>query len=75
MIPANSKWAFGKKKPWKHPLKAIEDALHEKAEGRVFRSDIDKLKRPRGTSQARWNAFKRRAEEESTFFEYTVFDR
>jgi hypothetical protein len=75
MIPANTKWALGKPRPWKHPLKAIEEALHKKAEGRVFRSDIDKLKRPSNVPTHRWQSFRSRVQEESLYFEYTVFDR
>jgi beta-lactamase superfamily II metal-dependent hydrolase len=36
MIPANTKWALGKARPWKHPLESIEEALHTKARGRYF---------------------------------------
>ncbi len=36
MIPSNKKWAWGKSRPWKHPLPAIEAALIDKAKGRVM---------------------------------------
>lgn len=75
MIPANTKWALGKKKPWKHPLQAIEDALQAKADGRVFRTDIDKVKKPDSVTAAKWRGFDRRKNETKLFLEYTVFDR
>ncbi len=36
MIPTNRVWAYGKSRPWKHPMKAIEDALFQKAQSRVM---------------------------------------
>ncbi|PTX56116.1 hypothetical protein C8N43_0767 [Litoreibacter ponti] len=36
MIPSNKSWAWGKRRPWRHPMKAIEQALHEKAKSRVM---------------------------------------
>lgn len=74
MIPANTKWALSKSKPWKHPLKAIEEALHEKANGRVFRTDIAKIKKPSGTNATRWNRFKSKVKETDLYLEYTVTD-
>lgn len=41
MIPTNKAWAFGKKRPWRHPMKAIEDALFEKAKSRVMMIKTD----------------------------------
>ncbi|WP_298291071.1 hypothetical protein [uncultured Litoreibacter sp.] len=42
MIPTNKVWAFGKSRPWRHPMKAIEDALFEKAKSRVMMIKTDK---------------------------------
>ncbi len=77
MIPANTPWARGKKKPWDHPLEAIENALKAKAHGRVFRSDVDEIPKPEDVPAGEWKRFKnpRRTTEEDLFFEYTVFDR
>lgn len=36
MIPTNRVWAYGKSRPWKHPMKGIEDALFKKAHSRVM---------------------------------------
>lgn len=36
MIPSNRIWAYGKTRPWRHPMKAIEDALFQKAKSRVM---------------------------------------
>jgi beta-lactamase superfamily II metal-dependent hydrolase len=71
VIPANTKWAKEKQK-WTHPLPAIEEALKEKAFGRVFRSDVDKVPKPEDINKSEWNKFKKR--ETALFFEYTVLD-
>ena len=73
VIPANTPWALGKAKPWKHPLESIEKALHKKARGRVFRSDVDTVQKPSDVSAAAWKKFKR--QETDLFFEYTVLDK
>lgn len=76
MIPANTRWAEAKKPyPWKHPLKAIETALTEKAEGRVFRSDLDAVERPEGVPARRWRTFEKNTTITPLYFEYTIFDR
>ena len=36
MIPSNKTWAWGKSRPWRHPMKAIEHALIDKAQSRVL---------------------------------------
>lgn len=42
MVPSNKLWAWGKSRPWKHPLPSIEAALVDKARGRVMiTSDLD----------------------------------
>src|ERR1043166_1555513 len=72
MIPANTPWALHKAQPWKHPLPAIEEALHTKARGRVFRIDLDTVEKPSNVNAAEWKKFKR--EETELYFEYTVSD-
>jgi len=76
MIPANTQWAMGKKKPWRHPLPEIEEALHKKARGRVFRTDRDKIEQPDPSvlSQEEWDDFKKLVKEEKLFFEFTIRD-
>jgi hypothetical protein len=75
MIPANKKWAFGKARPWKHPLKAIEDTLIEKTSGRVFRTDeAGGPKKPKGVSADDWKKFTKRMKAEDLYFEYVVND-
>ena len=56
MIPANTEWALSKSKPWRHPLPEIEEALHKKAYGRVFRADLDHVEKPAPSvlSNAKW---------------------
>jgi beta-lactamase superfamily II metal-dependent hydrolase len=71
MIPANTAWAL-EKQGWEHPLGSIEQALHKKARGRVFRSDIDKVTKPDGVSAEEWSRFKKT--ETDLYFEYTVLD-
>lgn len=78
MIPANTAWALGKSQPWVHPLPQIEDALMEKAEGRVFRSDRDTLEKAATSdmSDADWAAFKAdRVKETDLYFEYEIEDK
>jgi beta-lactamase superfamily II metal-dependent hydrolase len=75
MIPANKEWAFGKARPWKHPLKAIEEALVEKARGRVFRTDeAGGPKRPDGVSVEEWERFTSRVKTDDLYFDYVVAD-
>ncbi len=75
MIPANTKWATTKSKPWQHPLPAIEAALSEKARGRVFRSDRAHVEKPDELSTSEWRAFRKRTVEKKLYLEYTVLDR
>lgn len=77
MIPANTEWAMGKRKPWRHPLPEIEAALHKKARGRVFRTDRDKIEKPDQElmSEGEWRAFKRRIKETRLYFDFTIEDR
>ncbi len=80
MIPANTIWARGKKRPWDHPLQAIEDDLKVKARGRVFRSDIDEVdlddvpeETPALDEETR-EAFDKARVETKLYLEYTVDD-
>jgi hypothetical protein len=76
MIPANKIWAEKKTpRPWKHPLKAIEDELLHKADGRVFRMDQTGLpSRPPKVSEAVWTKFTDRADANSLYFQYEIRD-
>lgn len=76
MIPANTKWAMNKTRPWLHPLPEIEAALHKKARGRVFRSDLDKVEKPDPSilSEAEWQAFLKRTSTKLRFFDYVIED-
>lgn len=76
MIPANEKWAKDRKPwPWKHPLKAIREALHKKARGKVFQSDVDTLVRPGHVTKDEWKRFEKRiGTENKLFFDCTILD-
>lgn len=76
-IPANTEWALSKSRPWVHPLPQIEEALMEKARGRVFRTDRDRVARPSKLvmPDADWKAFQSLTREEDLYFEYTIEDR
>jgi len=79
MIPVHSEWARTKKH-WNHPLPSIEEALMQKARGRVLRNDLDRVKRPKpkdghGTlSDTEWRAFKELSIEARLYKEYIVMD-
>ena len=77
MIPANKPWALGKPKPWTHPLPQIEDALMEKASGRVFRSDRDHIEKPDASvmTQEEWDDFQKRVDEQALYFDYEIEDK
>ena len=74
MIPANEVWAKSKSKPWQHPQSEIADALSDKANGKIFQSDIDKVKRSPRISSSAWRKFKEKKKEKDLYFEYTVTD-
>jgi hypothetical protein len=75
-IPANKEWAENKTpKPWKHPLKAIEEALLDKAGGRVFRMDASRHPtRPPDITAGRWDNFIKQSEISRLYAQYTVLD-
>lgn len=81
MIPANEPWAVTEKADpkWIHPLPAIRKALDEKAEGRVFQSDIafKDMKRSDGGAVNRWNQFTKRSrgsDGQELYFDYWIPD-
>ncbi|MCB0640463.1 MAG: hypothetical protein KDC44_02440 [Phaeodactylibacter sp.] len=75
MIPANKGWAYGKSRPWKHPLKSIERALERKTKGRLFRTDQDKLTKPEEVEEATWKQFMKQVEETRLYLQYHVEDK
>ncbi len=75
MITAVNEWAMTKNAPpWRHPLPSIKKALLEKAQGRVFQTDISQLERPAGVPEAAWEAFLSRASFDDLYFDYAVLD-
>lgn len=77
MIPANQEWAETKNDPpWRHPLKAILDALQKKAQGRVFVMDRPLTRPPaKVLSQADWDALQAHSDQNDLFYEFTVEDK
>jgi beta-lactamase superfamily II metal-dependent hydrolase len=73
MITAVRKWAETQD-GWDHPLKAIKDALLQKAGGRVFQTDtdFDAMKKPSGATTAEWDQFKGRTVGAKLYFDYTI---
>ena len=79
LIPSNEVWAKGKSRPWKHPLKALEDALFEKAQGRVLMTNrkcgTKFPKQPEDADDHDWNKFEKNASPlKRLYLEYTVED-
>ncbi|MDC8004298.1 hypothetical protein POV27_09565 [Aureisphaera galaxeae] len=75
MIPAASKWANSKSKPWRHPLPTIKEALVKKSQGRVFQTNESNLKKPENISDTEWKRFIDRTEIDDLYFDYQIFDR
>ncbi|HVR28139.1 MAG TPA: hypothetical protein VMS86_01280 [Thermoanaerobaculia bacterium] len=73
MIPANQKWA-NEKAHWTHPLPSIRDALMRKAKGRVFQTDVDRVKKRATIGEAEWEEFQGGIVETDLYFQYTVAD-
>ncbi|WP_374373209.1 hypothetical protein [Dongia sp.] len=71
MITAVRPWAETQK-GWDHPLKAIKDALLEKAGGRVFQSDTDFSQMKATNHQADWAAFRSRVTGHHLYLDYVV---
>ncbi|WP_386630395.1 MBL fold metallo-hydrolase [Sulfitobacter geojensis] len=78
LIPSNEVWAKGKSRPWKHPLKALEDALFEKADGRVLMTNrkygTKFPKQPAGTDDGLWKEFQKNAKLSRLYIECTIED-
>lgn len=73
MIPSNEEWALARRPwPWRHPLKAIEKALLEKARGKVFQTNRDRVERPQDINAAEWQRFTQRIAETDLYFDCTV---
>jgi hypothetical protein len=74
MITAVRKWAMQPHVKWDHPLKAIKDALIEKAAGRVFQTDTEfkEMTRPDGAGKTAWAAFQKRASGTPLFFDLRI---
>jgi beta-lactamase superfamily II metal-dependent hydrolase len=76
MITAVNEWAMTKNTPpWVHPLPSIKKALLQKAEGRVFQTDTDKLTKPAGVSEAKWKRFLKRCTFDALYFDYEIEDK
>jgi hypothetical protein len=77
VIPANERWAT-KVKKWPHPLKSIHTALMDKANGRVFQSNVDFSQMGRsGGAAADWDSFVNRSNEDpgkKLYFDYWIPD-
>jgi beta-lactamase superfamily II metal-dependent hydrolase len=73
MITAVRAWAETQN-GWDHPLKAIKEALLDKASGRVFQTDtdLDRMKMVGDGSQADWDAFQSRTTGDRLYFDYTI---
>lgn len=72
-IPSNRSWAYGRK--WRHPLESIEKALEEKAQGRVFRTDLAAVpERPEGVAEEAWSRFASTAEVTRLYAQVTIPD-
>ncbi len=75
MITAVNQWALTKNDPpWRHPLPSIREALLQKAQGRVFQTDIDEPGQPTGVPDGTWKRFKDRSGFETLYFDYSISD-
>jgi hypothetical protein len=75
MITAVNQWAMTKNDPpWRHPLPSIRAALLQKAQGRVFQTDIDRPEQPDGVPDGTWKKFTARSDFQTLYFDYTVTD-
>lgn len=77
MITAVNKWAMTKNDPpWRHPLPSIKKALMEKAQGRVFQTDENEVKRPDGieVSDSEWQKFLDRTDFNDLYFDLDIID-
>jgi beta-lactamase superfamily II metal-dependent hydrolase len=78
MVPSNKTWAWGKKRPWRHPMKAIEHALIDKAKSRILMIEPHTPERHNAHSgpefNAMWAAFMKAQKAETFAVEYTISD-
>lgn len=75
MIPSNEVWARDQKPhPWRHPLKEIAEALHEKARGRVLQTNIGMPVKPGNVTDAEWQRFTDRLNVTDQFIEIEFAD-
>jgi beta-lactamase superfamily II metal-dependent hydrolase len=78
MVPANKTWAWGKTRPWRHPMKAIEQALIEKARSRVLMIEPHEPERHDAHSGPEfddmWDAFVKVTKAEDFAIEHVVED-
>ena len=74
MITAVKKWAEKNTPPWQHPLESIRRALCQKAQGRVFQTDVDQPKQPDDVPDGTWKAFTKRSTYETLYFDYRIYD-
>ena len=74
MIPAVKPWA--KTKKWRHPLPSFKSALGEKAQGRVFQTNEDKVIKPNDIdiSDSEWDRFLDRTEFNDLYFDLDIID-
>ncbi len=76
MITAVGQWAVNDNDPpWHHPLPSIRRALLEKAQGRVFQTDVARPGKPAGVPDEAWEAFMARADFQELYFDCTIHDR
>ncbi len=66
MVPSNKNWAWGKSRPWRHPMAQIEDALVEKSKSRVLLIDPPGPRRAPAFAGSEhdpmWDEFEKRCE-------------
>jgi len=74
MIPAVEMWAFNKRRPWRHPLPAIKEALVRKTEGRILQTDIDLPEQPAFVHARDWERFIERCSFKDKHFDLTIKD-
>lgn len=74
MVPSNKTWAWGKSRPWRHPMKAIETALREKTDARVLLIEPATPEPDPDTSPEAWEMFMSRTKVERFAVEHWVPD-
>ncbi|SFR50819.1 hypothetical protein [Litoreibacter janthinus] len=78
MVPSNKTWAWGKSRPWRHPMKAIEHALIDKTRSRLLMIEPHTPERHDAHAgpefDAMWEAFLNATRSEEVAIEYVVED-